>query len=43
MAVDYLKSGKKPSKREIKTGLSIVTRDNYKDPNVSKYLYKAEC
>jgi len=43
MAVDYLKSEKKPSKREIKTGLSIVTRDNYKDPNVSKYLYKAEC
>jgi predicted NBD/HSP70 family sugar kinase len=43
MAVDYLKSGEEPSRIQVKTGLSIVTRDNLEDPNISKYLYKAEC
>jgi len=43
MAVDYLKSNEEPSKKEVKTGLSIVTRDNYEDPDIAKYLYKAEC
>jgi ribose transport system substrate-binding protein len=43
MAADYLDSNEKPSKKEVKTGLSIVTRDNYEKPDISKYLYKAEC
>jgi glycerol kinase len=43
MAVDYLKSGEEPSRKQVKTGLSIVIRDNLEDPNISKYLYKAEC
>jgi len=43
MAVDYLKSGNKPSQKQIKTGLTIVTRENIKQPEVEKYLYKAEC
>jgi ribose transport system substrate-binding protein len=43
MAVDYLKTNKKPAKKTVKTGLSIVTRNNVSDPKISKYLYKAQC
>lgn len=43
MAFDYLESGNKPSKKEVKTGLTIVKRDNLQKPDVQKYLYKAEC
>ncbi len=43
MAVDYLKSQEEPSKKQVKTGLSIVTRDNLQKPEIQKYLYKAEC
>ena len=43
MAVDYLKSQEEPSKKQVKTGLSIVTRDNLQEPEIEKYLYKAEC
>jgi ribose transport system substrate-binding protein len=43
MAVDYLKSQEEPSKKKVKTGLSIVTRDNLQKPEIEKYLYKAEC
>jgi ribose transport system substrate-binding protein len=43
MAVDYLKTNKKPAKKTVKTGLSIVTRNTVSDPKISKYLYKAQC
>lgn len=43
MAVDYLKSQEEPSKKQVKTGLSIVTRGNLQKPEIQKYLYKAEC
>ncbi len=43
MAVDYLKSDKKPSQKQVMTGLTIVTRENLKQPEIEKYLYKAEC
>jgi ribose transport system substrate-binding protein len=43
MAVDYLKSQEEPSKKQVKTGLSIVTLDNLQKPEIQKYLYKAEC
>ena len=43
MAVDYLKSDKKPSQKQVMTGLTIVTRENLKQPEIEKYLYEAEC
>ena len=43
MAFDYLESGDKPSQKEVKTGLTTVTRQNLEKPDVQKYLYKAEC
>jgi ribose transport system substrate-binding protein len=43
MAVDYLKSGNEPSQKQVKTGLTIVTRENIEQPDIEKYLYKAEC
>ena len=43
MAVDYLKSGNEPSQKQVKTGLTIVTRENIEQPDVEKYLYTAEC
>jgi len=43
MAIDYLKSQEEPSRKQVKTGLSIVTRDNLQKPEIQKYLYKAEC
>ncbi|MBA2782138.1 MAG: hypothetical protein H0T74_04335 [Rubrobacteraceae bacterium] len=43
MAVDNLKSQEEPSKKQVKTGLSTVTRDNLQKPELQKYLYKAEC
>ncbi len=43
IAVDYLKSNKEPSKKQITTGFTTVTRQNLTEPKVQKYLYKAEC
>lgn len=43
MAVDYLKSKKKPSKTDVTTGFTTVTQSNINDPQISKYLYKAQC
>ena len=43
MAVDYLKTNKKPSKTDVTTGFTTVTQSNVSDPQVSKYLYKAQC
>ena len=43
IAVDYLKTNKKPSKTDVTTGFTTVTRSNINDPQVSKYLYKAQC
>ena len=43
IAVDYLKSDKEPSSKQITTGFTTVTRDNLEDPEVKEYLYKAEC
>jgi ribose transport system substrate-binding protein len=43
IAVDYLKSGKEPSSKQITTGFTTVTRANLDKPEVKKYLYKAEC
>lgn len=43
MAYDYLESGNEPSRKQVKTGLTIVTRQNIDQPDVEKYLYKAEC
>jgi ribose transport system substrate-binding protein len=43
IAVDYLKSGKEPSSKQITTGFTTVTRANLDKPEVQKYLYKAEC
>ena len=43
MAFDYLESGDEPSQKQVKTGLTIVTRDNIDQPDIEKYLYKAEC
>ena len=43
MAVEYLKTKKKPKKKKIQTGLTIITRSNVGDKKISKYLYKAQC
>ena len=43
IAVDYLKSDKEPSTKQITTGFTTVTRDNLEEPEVKEYLYKAEC
>ena len=43
IAVDYLKSDKEPSSKQITTGFTTVTRANLDKPEVKKYLYKAEC
>jgi ribose transport system substrate-binding protein len=43
IAVDYLKSNKEPSSKQITTGFTTVTRGNLNEPKVEKYLYKAEC
>jgi ribose transport system substrate-binding protein len=43
IAVDYLKSDKEPSSKQITTGFTTVTRANLDTPEVKKYLYKAEC
>lgn len=43
MAYDYLESGDEPSEKQVKTGLTIVTRENIDQPDIEKYLYKAEC
>ncbi|MBX6763392.1 MAG: substrate-binding domain-containing protein [Rubrobacteraceae bacterium] len=43
MAVDYLDTKKKPQQKNVTTGFTVVTRENMNDPNVSKYLYKAQC
>jgi ribose transport system substrate-binding protein len=43
MAVDYLKSGNEPSQKQVKTGLTIVTRENIEQSDIENYLYKAEC
>ena len=29
--------------KQAKTGLTIVTRENIEQPDIEKYLYKAEC
>jgi len=41
--VDYLKSDKEPSSKQITTGFTTVTCANLDKPEVRKYLYKAEC
>jgi ABC-type phosphonate transport system ATPase subunit len=43
IAVDYLKSDKEPSSKQITTGFTTVTRENLDKPEVEEYLYKAEC
>jgi ribose transport system substrate-binding protein len=43
IAVDYLKSDKEPSSKQITTGFTTVTRDNLDKPEVKEYLYKAQC
>jgi ribose transport system substrate-binding protein len=43
MAYDYLESGNEPSQKQVKTGLTIVNRENIDQPDVERYLYKAEC
>ena len=43
IAVDYLKSQKEPASKQITTGFTTATRQNLDDPEVQKYLYKAEC
>lgn len=43
MAFDYLESGDEPSRKEVKTGLTIITRENIDQPDIERYLYKAEC
>jgi ribose transport system substrate-binding protein len=41
--VDYLKSEEEPAKKQITTGFTLATRENLDQPEVKKYLYKAEC
>jgi ribose transport system substrate-binding protein len=43
IAVEYLKSGEEPAKKQITTGFTTATRENLDKPEVKKYLYKAEC
>ena len=43
MAVEYLKTKKKPKKKKVQTGLTIITRNNISDQKITKYLYKAQC
>ena len=43
IAVDYLKSDKEPSTKQITTGFTTVTRENIDKPEVKEYLYKAQC
>jgi ribose transport system substrate-binding protein len=43
VAVDYLKSEEEPAKKQITTGFTLATRENLDQPEVEKYLYKAEC
>jgi ribose transport system substrate-binding protein len=43
IAVDYLKSEEEPAKKQITTGFTLATRENLDQPEVEKYLYKAEC
>ena len=41
--MDYLKSKKEPARKQITTGFTPATRENLDEPEVKKYLYKAEC
>jgi len=43
IAVEYLKSGEEPARKQITTGFTTVTRENLDKPDVKKYLYRAEC
>jgi ribose transport system substrate-binding protein len=43
IAVEYLKSGEEPAKKQITTGFTTATRENLDKPEVKNYLYKAEC
>jgi ribose transport system substrate-binding protein len=43
IAVEYLKSGEEPARKQITTGFTTATRENLDKPEVKKYLYKAEC
>jgi ribose transport system substrate-binding protein len=43
IAVEYLKSGEEPAKKQNTTGFTTATRENLDKPEVKKYLYKAEC
>jgi len=43
IAVEYLKSGEEPAKKQITTGFTTATRENLDKPEVKEYLYKAEC
>lgn len=31
------------SQKQVETGLTSVTRENIEQPDIEKYLYKAEC
>jgi ribose transport system substrate-binding protein len=43
MAVDYLDTGTAPAETVVTTGYSIVTEETIDDPEVSRYLYVADC
>ena len=43
MIVDYLNNGEEPAETQITTGATIVTRETLDDPEVSRYLYVADC
>lgn len=43
MLHDFLTSGDTPDPNNLVTGSTIVTRDNIEDPEVSRYLYVADC
>jgi ribose transport system substrate-binding protein len=40
---DFLTTGEPLDPKEFVTGATIVTRDNIEDPEVSRYLYVADC
>jgi ABC-type sugar transport system substrate-binding protein len=43
MAVEYLKCGKEPTKKQVTTDFTTATHENLDKPEVQEYLCKAEC
>jgi ribose transport system substrate-binding protein len=43
IAVDYLKTNKEPTSKQITTGFTRATRGNLDESEVKEYLYRAEC